>query len=178
MNFSDIYYLLSDYSVDKILLAGASLGITLLLKKTLLRKKLHRLLSIMPFIAGITLNLTCAMLMGSGDSFGMIIKSGLSTGSAATVLYAGICGLTEERGSYEVLPFDSLVIEGLLAGYVDDGMLSSVASECADVLRLSLSAEKEHEELKKLLTEKTAASDAEAEMLAKIIRNTLAATEN
>lgn len=178
MSFSDIYYLLSDYSVDKIVLAGAALGLTLLLKKTLLRKKLHRLLSIMPFVAGITLNLIAALASPTDASFGEIIKTGLSTGSAATVLYAGICGLTEGKTDYEVVPLDCLVIEGLLAGYADDAELSGLASECAEILRCSLPGDEEEQRLKLLLTSRTRATEAETEMLVKIIRNTLAATED
>lgn len=173
-----MYYLLSDYSVDKIVLAGAALGLTLLLKKTLLRKKLHRLLSLMPFVAGVALNLIAALFSGADGYFGEILKSGLSTGSAATVLYAGICGLTEEKKNYEETTLDSLIIEGLLAGYVADGDLTALSRECAEILRCSLPEQEEVSQLKLLLKEKTSASDIEVEMLVKIIRNTLVATED
>jgi hypothetical protein len=141
-------------------------------------KKLYRLLSVLPFITGVALQLIFSLFAGDNDTFGEILKEGISTGSAATVLYAGLCGLTKPQTEYVSMPFESVVIEGLLAGYVEDGCLAEVSSLCADVLSSSLPPEEEEEKLLSILAERTTANTAEAAMLVKIMHNTLIATED
>jgi len=177
MSLSDVYYLLSDYSLDKILLASAALGVTLILKKTLLKKKLKRLSAIMPFVAGTVFNMIFSLFCEKNGTFGQILKDGLSTGSAATVIYAVVTGFITEQPEYESVPLDSLLLEGLLAGYVSPEDLPATAAAIAEILREDLSKEEERQRLTDALNAFPSITPIEAEMLVKIIQNVLTAAE-
>ena len=177
MNFSDIYYLLSDYSVGKILLSLCALGISILLKGRLSQKKFRRIVALLPFIVGIVLNLVFALVVGNNEQFGTVFKNGISTGSVATVIYTALYGFANPLDDYEEVTLDSLIIEGLLAGYVTDGNLTQISQICTQILQECLDEDSEIEKLKQAIESLTTASSAEAEMLAKILHNVLTATE-
>ena len=177
MNFSDIYYLLSDYSVGKILLSLCALGISILLKSKLSEKKYRRVVALLPFIVGILLNLVFALVVGNNEQFGTVFKNGISTGSVATVIYTALYGFANPIEDYEEVSLDALIIEGLLAGYVTDGNLKQVSLTCTQILQECLDENSEIERLKQTIESLTTATSAEAEMLAKILHNVLTATE-
>ncbi|MBP5307796.1 MAG: hypothetical protein J6Z34_01535 [Clostridia bacterium] len=176
MKFSDLFAYLSGYSSCGIIVAVAALAVTLVLKKTLLKKKLKKLCLVMPFIVGIVFFLLWSAFTAPEKNFGEAIKNGTSAGGAATVIYAIITGFMKDPSDYEEVPLDSLIIEGLLAGYVPDDALKPAAEKLAAVLRENLPPEAEREKLTAVLAEVCPRiTKAEAEFIVKIILNVLSA---
>ncbi len=177
MSFSDTIYYLSGFSPIKIVLSILALIASLILKNPLKRIKLRKLTALIPFVCAIILNLLYAVIFNPKLTFGDVLKEGISTGSAATAIYAVITGFLKEQTDYQIVPLDSLIIEGLLAGYIPDDKLTEVASNCAEVLQQDIHGDKQMDAIKNILAKNTvSATDAEIEMLAKIMRNILIAT--
>ena len=177
MKFLDLFGYLSGYSSRKIVLSIAALAISLILKKIFGKSKYKKLAAVMPFAAGILLYLARAFIVSPEENFGEIVKEGTSAGSAATVIYAIIMSFLKDPSDYEEVPFDSLIIEGLLAGYVTDADLKTAAEKLADILRENLPPDDEREKLVAVLRELCPdITEAEAEFIVKIILNVLTAT--
>ena len=131
----------------------------------------------MPFVAGTVFNMIFSLFCEKNGTFGQILKDGLSTGSAATVIYAVVTGFITEQPEYESVPLDSLLLEGLLAGYVSPEDLPATAAAIAEILREDLSKEEERQRLTDALNAFPSITPVEAEMLVKIIQNVLTAAE-
>ena len=177
MKMSDLFGFLSGYSSRKILLAAAALAVSLIVKKFLKKRKLKKLAAALPFAVGVVLRLIYTLAVNADENFGNVIEDGASAGSIATVIYALITGFFKDPSDYEEVPLDSLIIEGLLAGYVPDGELKTAAEKIAAVLREDLPKDDEREKLISALKEVCPQiSGAEAEFIVKIILNVLTAT--
>lgn len=143
--------------------------------KKITDNKYKKLSSVLPFLAGITANLIVCAFSGTDGNFGDEIERGMRTGSAATVLYVIICGFFKE--DYVSIPFEALVSESLLAGYVAQENLSKVAEKCAEIL-IKYSENNDTDiltELTEFLNE-TIHDKREAEMLAKMLLNVFIST--
>ncbi len=175
MKLSDLFAYLSGISAYNILLSALALTVTLLLTKFLKKRKLKRLYSIMPFAAGIILNLICSLIFGYTENFGEILKKGTETGSTATVIYVIVSGFFKDDSAYEDVPLDSLLLEGLLAGYFPDENLSEICNGCAEIIRNSEGEEMKTALKEKLLSNSEILTEPEADMLIKIISNVLTA---
>ncbi len=132
MNLSDLTNLLSSYGADKILLAVLSLAISLTLKKLVFKKSFKRLSAMCPFLVGTAFSLIAGAF--TEKDFAEIVKEGVNIGSAATVIYTFIMSFILGDG-YENIPVDSLVLEGMLAGYIPNEELADVAEVIAEALR-------------------------------------------
>lgn len=172
MSFSDLYKLLAEYSVDKIMLALTAFIGTLLIKKTLLKNKSKRFASLLPFILGVILNLIISFFKRDDGTFGEIFSSGISTGSAGTVIYAFAEGL-KGKADYEEVYLDSFLFEGVLAGYVPTENLPAVAERCAVILRTIEGEDEQLTALQKEILEHSSADEAQALLIAKLMRNVL-----
>ena len=177
MSFSELYYFLKEYSVDKIALAIIAFSITVVLKRTLFKKKQKRFASLLPFLSGIILNLVVCLFKKSNDSFGSIMTDGIATGSAGTVIYAFAESLTG-KADYEEVALDSFLFEGILAGYAPADSLPYIAERCAEILRADKAPDEQLNELTEEIANSTSADSAQALMLAKLMQNILIGTGN
>ena len=75
-------------------------------------------------------------------TFKEIMDEGMRIGSAATVLYVIICGFFKD--DYVALPFENLVAESLLSGFVSEEELEGVAGRCVEILCECLNGEKKN----------------------------------
>ena len=165
---------LSAESTGRIAVAAAAVAIAIVIKKFFPRK-LKRIAGILPFLSGIAISFIWSLAANGDTPFGTVIKEGTDTGGAATVIYALIMSVFDK--DTEAIPFDALIIEGLIAGYVADEQNAEAAEACAEILRKN-SGEARTELLKQtLLDYSDNMTPIEADMMVKMIENVLSAVK-
>ena len=176
MDLSYIVSFIDGFGLCKTVIAAISVAAAAIMEKTLLRNKGKNFYALLPFAVGIALGIIYCFARNGEASLAEAISDGASSGAVATAVYAILKGFA--GGDFEDVPIDSLIIEGLLAGYLPEEKLSAAAEECAVILREELT---EEERFKKLCDGIITAADdislAEAQMLAKIILNVISAAK-
>ena len=141
MNFSEITYYLSSLKVSEVVCAIIALALSVGVK-FLIKNKYKRFNSLLPVISGVAVSLVSSMIFERENTFKEIMDEGMRTGSAATVLYVIICGFFKD--DYVALPFENLVAESLLSGFVSEEELEGVAGRCVEILCECLNGEKKN----------------------------------
>lgn len=141
MNFTEITYYLSSLKVSEVACAIIALALSIGVK-FLIKNKYKRLNSLLPVISGVAVSFVSSMIFERENAFKEIMDEGMRIGSAATVLYVIICGFF--KGDYVALPFENLVAESLLSGFVPEEELESVAGKCVEILCECLNGEKKN----------------------------------
>ncbi len=131
MNFSETAYFLSSLGLAEVTYALIALALAVGVK-FLVKNKYKRLSSLAPIISGVAVSFVSSLIFKREVTFKDVMSEGMRTGSVATVLYVIICGFFKD--DYVSIPFENLVIESMLSGYVGEEELEKVAGRCAEIL--------------------------------------------
>lgn len=179
MNVMDLSYFISlidGFGLCNTLIAAIAIVAAVILEKTLLKNKGRKFYALLPFATAVVMSLIGCLVRKGETSVPEAISDGASVGAAATAAYAILKGFL--KGDFEDVPIDSLIIEGLLAGYLPEEELAAFAEECAVILREELSEEERFKKLcDRIVLARNDISLAEAQMLAKIILNVISAAK-
>lgn len=148
MDVIEFVSLLRQFNADTVLIGAAVWGLTLLLKKTVLKKLPKKLLTFVPFALGIALCAAYAAICG-GEA-GQAVAQGVACGSLATVIHV-VCRQFSAGGTQNT---KAACVKAMLAPYrtIEDeeaaalalavesdeaaarGLLAEYAGEAGDVL--------------------------------------------
>ena len=86
MDAIEFFSFLRQFNADTVLIGAAVWGLTLLLKKTVLKKLTKKLLTFVPFVLGIALSAAVAAIFGA-EGWEQAVAQGVTCGSLATVIH-------------------------------------------------------------------------------------------
>lgn len=164
--------------MDKIIIGVLAFIVTAIVEKTVAKNRCHRLCAMLPFVVGIAISLVFHALLAENATFGEVFKEGVSCGCVGVVLRSFIKDVIRGRSNYEDVPFSSLVLEGMLSGYVEEGALKAVAEECADILLAEADTDKAIDAVYRKLVQDYGLTESDAELLAKTAANVLIASQD
>lgn len=164
--------------MDKIIIGVLAFIVTAIVEKTVAKNRFFRLCAMLPFVVGIAISLVFHALLAENVTFGEVFKEGVSCGCVGVVLRSFIKDVIHGRSNYEDVPFSSLVLEGMLSGYVEEGALKAVAEECADILLAEADTDRAIDAVYRKLMQDYGLTESDAELLAKTAANVLIASQD
>ena len=133
MSLFQIFNAFEKYSIDILFLALIVVIITSFVKKTVFKNKHKKIVTFVPFIAGIAVYILYMYFLKNTDIKSLItsenIRNGFITGGISTVYYVFYEQFIREKRSIAEFSVSELAVEGILSAIVLKDNLESCAKE-------------------------------------------------